>query len=59
MHLASLSSKSKKNVLLNLMTNMLKFRMSATLYLMRKKLYAKCKIFTGFLVLKAVVQLEH
>lgn len=41
------------------MTNMLKFRMSATLYLMRKKLYAKCKIFTGFLVLKAVVQLEH
>lgn len=43
------------------MTNMLKFRMSATSYLMRKKLYAKCKIFTGFLVLKesAVVQLEH
>ena len=42
------------------MTNMLKFRMStATSYLMRKKLYAKYKIFKGFLVLKAVVQLEH
>ena len=27
--------------------------------LMRKKLYVKCKILTGFLVLKVVVQLEH